>query len=161
MGKFVDLTGKTFNNLTVIGEAYREKGYVFWNCECTCGGKKIIRTNSLKKSKTKSCGCLIREKAREAVTERLLPAAIFEGSNLCIMYENAHSNSGVKGVSYSKKLGKYVAYITAKKKRYYLGTFETLDDATKARKQAEDKYHRPIIERYLKAKGAMPYEQHI
>jgi hypothetical protein len=47
------------------------------------------------------------------------------------------NTSGVVGVSYNKRTGKYVAYITKNYKMKYLGAFETLEEAAKARKDAE------------------------
>lgn len=56
-----DLTGKKFNNLTVIMRAFsNRKGETAWLCECVCGNKKVLSSNHLtrKKSPVKSCGCL-------------------------------------------------------------------------------------------------------
>jgi hypothetical protein len=53
---FRDLTGQTFNMLTVKGEAYRENGGVFWNVKCECGTEKVVSGSNL--DKTKSCGCM-------------------------------------------------------------------------------------------------------
>lgn len=64
MGKFIDLTGRTFGRLTVIGQA----GYSFkpcgqkehqWLCRCSCGDTEpiIVRGSNLRKGITKSCGC--------------------------------------------------------------------------------------------------------
>jgi hypothetical protein len=47
------------------------------------------------------------------------------------------NTSGVTGVSLNKKTGKYVAYISRNHKFYYLGSFATLEEATKARRDAE------------------------
>ena len=55
-----DLTGKTFNYLTVEGIAYRKKS-IFWNCKCKCGNHTIVDTTHLVKGYTKSCGCLHKE----------------------------------------------------------------------------------------------------
>lgn len=60
-----DLTGEKIGKLTVI----RREGSVMsgskkrstWLCQCECGNFKVIRGSNLrnKKSKTKSCGCLL------------------------------------------------------------------------------------------------------
>lgn len=49
----------------------------------------------------------------------------------------ARNTSGHVGVSYNKKEGKYVAYISKDHKLHWLGTFETYDLAVDARKRAE------------------------
>ena len=63
MGKFIDLTGKIFNKLTVLGrcEDYiSPKGnkVVKWECICECGNKTKVIGSILKSNGTKSCGCL-------------------------------------------------------------------------------------------------------
>jgi hypothetical protein len=52
-------------------------------------------------------------------------------------YDNT---SGVRGVSWDKKAQKWFTYIHVNKKRVSLGRFVELQEATKARKAAEEKY---------------------
>lgn len=62
-----ELTGKTFERLTVIKEDGRNKhSHVMWLCKCECGNETRASTNSLNRGKTRSCGCL----QRDVVTER-------------------------------------------------------------------------------------------
>lgn len=63
MGKAIDLTGMTFNHLTVIGKdevKSKERRKSFWFCKCDCGNPKILSVyaNHLKTGKTASCGHL-------------------------------------------------------------------------------------------------------
>lgn len=63
MGKFVDLTGKRFGRLTVIGlsdERSKDRGRKFI-CKCDCGNMVLVRTADLNNGNTRSCGCLNRE----------------------------------------------------------------------------------------------------
>lgn len=53
MGKFDDLTGRTFGELTVLSYA----GKSLWKCQCSCGTIKNIHAQSLKSGRTTSCGC--------------------------------------------------------------------------------------------------------
>ena len=64
----VNLTGKKFNRLTVLGRAKNRKGsrVVYWECLCDCGNKTIVASYELRNNKTKSCGCLRKEIARKA-----------------------------------------------------------------------------------------------
>ena len=39
-----------------------------------------------------------------------------------------------------------MAYINIHDKRIYLGRYETIEDAIKARKQAEEKHYKPLLE---------------
>ena len=61
MVKFIDITGKKFNKLTVIGFYEKSKNGARWLCECDCGNKTIVRGANLKNGSVKSCGCLVHE----------------------------------------------------------------------------------------------------
>lgn len=66
MSKLIDLTGKKFGRLTVIGRAENHttpNGSVvtMWKCRCDCGNEKIVATQKLRKGNSQSCGCLHRE----------------------------------------------------------------------------------------------------
>lgn len=57
MGKFIDLTGTTINEITILckdEELSKQKGRLYWKCQCSCGRIKSIRSDGLKKIKT--CG---------------------------------------------------------------------------------------------------------
>lgn len=55
---FVDITGKTFGQLTVLNEVLPRGKVLKWLCLCSCGNTKEIIGASLKNGSTKSCGCL-------------------------------------------------------------------------------------------------------
>lgn len=57
MGKFEDLTGKTFNRLTVIERIENNKKAPKWLCKCNCGNYVEVQSGNLKNGHTKSCGC--------------------------------------------------------------------------------------------------------
>lgn len=53
-----DLTGRVFGRLTVLGLADRNKySTLRWKCQCYCGNVLDVRTYSLNKGLTTSCGC--------------------------------------------------------------------------------------------------------
>jgi hypothetical protein len=52
-----DLTGQTFDQLTVIGFAGHKGTRALWNCRCTCGGTRVLSTIDLRASRVRSCGC--------------------------------------------------------------------------------------------------------
>lgn len=62
------LIGKRFGMLTVVsyaGDEYIGKDHNSrWICKCDCGKQTIVGGNKLKSGHTKSCGCLVSEKAR-------------------------------------------------------------------------------------------------
>ena len=76
MRKLDDLTGQRFARLTVIKELEEREssGDVRWLCRCDCGRDVIANSYSLKKGKTKSCGCYSREMAAKRKTTHGLTA---------------------------------------------------------------------------------------
>lgn len=63
--KRIDLTGKTFGRLTVIGCADSLNGHLRWLCKCSCGNECIVHGSSLKSGNTTSCGCYKTENAKK------------------------------------------------------------------------------------------------
>lgn len=64
-----DLTGKRFGRLLVEYDTGKKNNYnrILWHCKCDCGNELDISSASLNRAKpTQSCGCLQREKTREA-----------------------------------------------------------------------------------------------
>lgn len=53
----LDLTGKKFNHLTVIGKQGRINKSIAWLCECVCGKEVLIKAGDLAAGVRKSCGC--------------------------------------------------------------------------------------------------------
>lgn len=52
----VDLTGKKFNQLTVIAQSHRDlSGRMHWKCICDCGNMTIVQGYDISKGKTLSC----------------------------------------------------------------------------------------------------------
>jgi len=58
----VPMDGLVFNRLRVLQSAGRNRHReALWLCLCTCGNTKIASGSDLRRGRTKSCGCLIRE----------------------------------------------------------------------------------------------------
>lgn len=53
-----------------------------------------------------------------------------------------NNTSGVNGVSFNKKINKYSAYIRRNDIKKNLGSFETLEEAAKARKRADEHFEK-------------------
>lgn len=65
-GKPMDLTGQKFGRLTAIEITNKRKNNsVVWKCLCQCGNVCEITAASLRAGRTKSCGCLKREKDKQ------------------------------------------------------------------------------------------------
>lgn len=62
-----NLTGSPpFGRLTVIERGPNNvKGRIRWYCDCTCGTRCLVLSESLRKGATQSCGCLNKELARQ------------------------------------------------------------------------------------------------
>lgn len=71
MGRFVDLTGQRFGRLTVIERAEnyvspKGRQELRWKCLCECGNIVVVRRGCLTAGETLSCGCLQKERTRQA-----------------------------------------------------------------------------------------------
>lgn len=74
LGQCENLINKTFNELTVISYAGRDKsGKSTWYCKCSCGNPNILGPiigSHIKNGKIKSCGCLKSRKIKEIQVEQ-------------------------------------------------------------------------------------------
>lgn len=55
----IDLTGQTFDRLTVIRLDHTNRR-AFWLCQCSCGKTTVVATAFLRNGHTSSCGCKTR-----------------------------------------------------------------------------------------------------
>lgn len=91
----IDLTGKRFNHLTVIGKSHKDKwGKTFWKCICDCGNECVVHGSQLRNRNQKSCGCNLCRPDIEKVDERII--RIWAG-----MYTRCYN----KNVDYYKNYG--------------------------------------------------------
>jgi len=83
----IDLIGRKFDLWTVISVAPnkgKENDITCWNCLCDCGNTKVVRGNSLKAKKTKSCGCYkVSLVGRRFGLLTVVSAAPNKGKNTC------------------------------------------------------------------------------
>lgn len=73
MGKLNDLTGQTFDRLTVLERApfNSTEGRAMWNCQCSCGNIVTYSGSVLLKGRATSCGCKRKEDLTGKVFGRL------------------------------------------------------------------------------------------
>lgn len=142
-----DLTGKRFGRLLVIGKAIGNGNLHNWNCLCDCGNKCVADEYHLTLGLRVSCGCLPKEIGKEN-----LDSQVFENTRPIQLHDRAstRNTSGVRGVSFKKDIGKWYAYISLQGERHFLGYFDKLEDAAKARENAEEKIWGPLKQRYEK-----------
>ncbi len=129
-----NLCGKQFGYLTVTASTgKRHRRDVVWQCSCRCGRTAEVPTNMLLGGHTTSCGCLNVEILQNA-------NRYVEGTSLRQALENKpiskRAVSGFTGVT--PKHGKWQAIITYKGVRYYLGIYDDIEDAVKARAKAKE-----------------------
>lgn len=74
--RIIDLTGKTFNKLTVLelDKEHTTHRKTFWKCQCECGNIISVNGSNLQSGNTKSCGCLLKsyQSFGEQTIEKLL-----------------------------------------------------------------------------------------
>lgn len=64
-GKRQDLTGNIYTRLTVVSRDIARGNPTYYICRCSCGTEKSILADSLKKGRSKSCGCLRHDNAQQ------------------------------------------------------------------------------------------------
>lgn len=134
-------------------------GSIIWECKCDCGNLTKVESRSLNSNHTKSCGCLQREHASKLGSTRNTSEAQkynkkynYKEDTYIRMLSNVkvrnNSVSGITGVTYDKKRRKWAAKIGFQGKLINLGRYDTIEEAKKVRYEAEEKYFKPIIEKY-------------
>ena len=70
MSHLIDLSGKRFGRLTVVEKVPYRSGCTNakWRCKCDCGNEAIVRSTTLRKGESISCGCYRSEYWRKAKT---------------------------------------------------------------------------------------------
>lgn len=132
----LDLTGREFGNLKVLRKAGGRKSAersFYWECQCSCGNIVEIPANQLTKGYHTSCGCQKAKRLRKI-------NQYVDGTSLKMVFSDTvrkDNTSGYKGV-YLKD-NRWAARIQYKGKRYYLGTYDKLEEAISVRKEAEEK----------------------
>ncbi|WP_300767939.1 AP2 domain-containing protein [uncultured Acetatifactor sp.] len=123
--------GKQFGNLTVAAYDGRRGGKHYWRCLCKCGKEAIVCQSNLKSSHTRSCGCL----SDPRNTRHFVEGTCIE--SIRSRKVSASNKSGIRGVYFNRRSGRWIAQITFQGHTRYLGSFESLEEAAQARKKAE------------------------
>lgn len=61
----IEMIGQVFGRLTVLSRADVKNGQIYYNCICECGNTTKVRGDLLRKGKTSSCGCLLKQSCSE------------------------------------------------------------------------------------------------
>nr|WP_072537091.1 AP2 domain-containing protein [Anaerococcus mediterraneensis] len=134
--------GKTFGELKVLKRA-SSTGESMYLCRCSCGKEVEVRGVELLDGKIVSCG-------HKRAEQKELKDKLVDGTSLYGITQGLSKNNstGYKGVIYDKKLKKYRAQLTFNYKKINLGLYDTAEEAYQARLAGEEKYFKPILEKY-------------
>lgn len=129
-----DWVGKRFGRAVVLEYAGKENDRHMWRCRCDCGREFTANQSNLQDGQTTSCGC----KQKERTGLHFAEGTFVEGIQSQTI--SRANTSGVRGVYFNKRRGKWVAQIMFKGKCYYLGGYDKLEDAAKARARGEEMF---------------------
>lgn len=138
-----DYVGKRFNHLTLIKNLNKldknnSKLALF---KCECGNIKELVFTQVLHNEITSCGCK-RKGQNSNLTTSLVKNKRLQFNIKSTQKNNKTGHTGISIVN-----GKYRVRILSK----HIGYFEDLNKAIEARKEAEEKYFKPILEKYDKA----------
>ena len=142
-------TGYKIGKLKVLEKTNKKnkQNRVLYKCKCDCGN--IVYYNSSDLKQNISCGCWRKSRAR--INKMLKTMKYTENTSIALIKKttiNSNNTSGFRGVSYDMNRNKWRAYIKLQYKNKHLGRFDTFEDAVQARLDAEEKYYKPIIDKY-------------
>ena len=140
------LINKKFGKLTIL-DAKAENGKIYFWCLCECGNKIWVSSGNLKNGHTNSCGCSRISVYKDGSAYR--EKNYVENTNLkrLTSITNKNNQSGIKGVHFHSQSNKWVAKLTFQR-HTYSKEFKNKEDAIKYRKELEEKYFNPILEKY-------------
>lgn len=147
-----DLSHQKFGRLTALYSKNVNKRYL-WLCECRCGNRIWVTTANLINHHTQSCGCLNKDFIKNTGNKLLnnyRKENFIENTSIANLKSQSvfkNNTSGVRGVYWDSTLKKWIAKLTFQGKTYRK-SFDKKDDAIKCRKEWEEKYFKPILEKY-------------
>ena len=136
-----DIRGRRFGRLTALEEtaARDRKQSVIWRCRCDCGQIVDVSYDALVYGNTVSCGCRKKE-----WQDNLFQTLNYRDHTCTSWLEKrkyrSDCSTGFRGVT-RRKSGRYTVNIGFQQKRYYVGTYDTYEEAVKMREKAEDLIH--------------------
>ena len=139
-----DITGMKFSRLTALYPTKKRdyKGSVMWHCRCDCGNELEVSYNSLAYTNIKSCGCQKREHDKKLGSF----LSHVDGTSVDMLKSRkipSNNTTGVRGVYFVR--GKYMAKIVFRKKQYFLGAYDTIEEAARVRRAAEEQLNDAVV----------------
>lgn len=149
-----DLTGQKFGKLTVLKKTNKREdgGRIVWKCKCDCGNIVEISSKRLRNGINVSCGCYQKERQKYSMS-KLQNRQSVEDTNIDLISKsraNSNSKSGVRGVHWCSSKKKWIATLTFQKQLVLNESFDfdKKENAIKARKEAEERYFKPFLDKY-------------
>ena len=130
MEEFLDKTyeNKSCTDKVKVVDGERKDGYLWLNCKCcSCGTKINIRHTNLEGGKFVCPTC--------HPDRQFAFCNIGDSQPFRVNILQKNNTSGYVGVDYVKSLSKWRAVLNYNKKRYYLGLYDTPEEAHEAREQ--------------------------
>lgn len=151
-GRKKELAGQRFGHLTALERSDKfiqrsdgTKRYL-WKCICDCGAIVYRLPEKLRSNINSGCDeCL----EKEHVAAMLAKAGFVDGTQLSKISRtepNASNTSGVRGVCWNSRTQKWRAALRFQGQNHFLGEYDDIADAIKARHRAEDEYFLPVLE---------------
>ena len=155
-----DLTKLKFGRLTSLNPTSKRasNGSVIWKCVCDCGNMKEVPAANLVRGDIKSCGCLGKENSSASgkkVGEINVSKNVVSDTHIKLIENNnplKNNKSGYKGVHLKTPRNKYVAQIQFQNKYYYLGQYDTAEEASKIYQEAKKNLHGEFLNWYKEQK---------
>lgn len=139
-----------FTRLKVI-ERTDEKSHncYMYKCLCVnCNKEVMVRSDMLRSGEVKSCGCihdeLLQKNVKKAYENNFKDGTSIPKLKNTKLQKN--NTSGVQGVSWHKKTGKWQVRISFKGKSYQLGYYDDLERAKEVRELAKKEFHTNYLE---------------
>ena len=135
MPNFIDLTGHRFGRWTVLEFAGKTPGgLVQWKCRCDCGQISTVQAGSLRRGRTKSCGCLKKRLAAASSTTHGMTHhplyEVWQGMHQRCRNPNGRSYAryGGRGITVDPRWFDFVAFIADMGERPEGASIERIDN---------------------------------
>lgn len=108
-GTFIDISGQRFVKLVAVERCGELASRSLWRCNCDCGKETVVSVSNLRNGHTKSCGCVVSERAKEAhfkhggkrktKTDRLYPVWRGLKQRCCLKTSKFYKDYGGRGIT--------------------------------------------------------------
>lgn len=107
--RVMNLTGNRYGRLTVLRRASSmcPQCKPVWRCICDCGNVIEVRSDLLRRGKTRSCGCLFRESARKNAAKATRARTVYDDLAVGQAYSATRNNARRRGIRFKLSYQEY------------------------------------------------------